>query len=228
MKLQEKIYYCRKKAGYSQEALAEQLGVSRQAISKWENGDAEPEISKLRLLAQAFDVTADWLLTDEEPEEPYEKERVIYSTYGSDSNSNSNSNWVESVPGVLGKLIKRYGWLFGVYVAVAGASFAFVGGLMRYMARSFFSSFSVQPSFDPQSMLSNFMEEANFDGQSMFSDKIMEVDAFSDSIYSSVSTVVANNPIYTMGSIAMILGIVIMIIGIILAIVLKKNSNKAS
>lgn len=141
MKLQEKIYYCRKKAGYSQEALAEQLGVSRQAISKWENGDAEPEISKLRLLAQAFDVTADWLLTDEEPEEPYEKERVIYSTYGSDSNSNSNSNWVESVPGVFGKLIKRYGWLFGVYVAASGASLVFIGGLMRYMTRRFFSGF---------------------------------------------------------------------------------------
>lgn len=226
MKLQEKIYYCRKKAGYSQEALAEQLGVSRQAISKWENGDAEPEISKLRLLAQAFDVTADWLLTDEEPEEPYQKERVIYSTYGSESNS--NSNWVESMPGVFGKLIKRYGWLFGVYVAVSGASFAIIGGLTRFMARSIFSSFSEQPSFDPQSMFSNFMEQANFDGQSMLSDSLMEVDVFSDSIYSSVSTVVANNPVYTMGSVVMILGIVIMFIGIILAIVLKRNSNKAS
>lgn len=224
MKLQEKIYYCRKKAGYSQETLAEQLGVSRQAISKWENGDAEPEISKLRLLAQAFDVTADWLLTDEEPKEPYEKERVIYSTYG----SNSNSNWVESVPGVFGKLIKRYGWLFGVYVAVSGASFAFLGGLMRHMSRRFFSSFSEQPSFDPQSLFSNFMEQANFDGQSMLSDSIMELDAFSNSISSSVSTVMANNPTYTMGSIVMILGIIIMIIGIVLAVVLKKNSNKAS
>lgn len=38
MKLQEKILYCRKKAGLSQEALAEKLGVSRQAISKWETG----------------------------------------------------------------------------------------------------------------------------------------------------------------------------------------------
>lgn len=228
MKLQEKIYYCRKKAGHSQETLAEQLGVSRQAISKWENGDAEPEISKLRLLAQAFDVTADWLLTDEEPEEPYQKERVIYSTYRSESNSNSNSNWVESMPGVIGKLMKEYGWVFGVYVAISGASFAFLGGLTRYIGRIIFSSFSEQPTFDPQSMFSNFMEQANFDGQSMLSDSLMEVDAFSNSIHSSVSTIPDNNPIYTMGSVVMILGIVIMIIGIILAIVLKKNSNKAS
>lgn len=38
MRLSEKIYYCRKKAGLSQEALAEQIGVSRQAVSKWETG----------------------------------------------------------------------------------------------------------------------------------------------------------------------------------------------
>lgn len=40
MKLQEKILYCRKRADLSQEALADQIGVSRQAISKWETGDA--------------------------------------------------------------------------------------------------------------------------------------------------------------------------------------------
>ena len=38
MKLNEKILYCRRKAFLSQEALAERIGVSRQAISKWETG----------------------------------------------------------------------------------------------------------------------------------------------------------------------------------------------
>lgn len=38
MKLQDKILYCRKKTGLTQEALAERIGVSRQAISKWETG----------------------------------------------------------------------------------------------------------------------------------------------------------------------------------------------
>lgn len=54
MKLSEKILYCRKKAGWSQEALADKLGVSRQAVSKWETGEAEPELSKLKLLAAVF------------------------------------------------------------------------------------------------------------------------------------------------------------------------------
>ncbi len=38
MKLSDKIYFCRKKCGMSQEGLAERIGVSRQAISKWETG----------------------------------------------------------------------------------------------------------------------------------------------------------------------------------------------
>ena len=66
MNLSEKIQLCRKRAGLSQEALAEKLNVSRQAVSKWETGAAEPELSKLRALAAAFGVTADWLLSEED------------------------------------------------------------------------------------------------------------------------------------------------------------------
>ena len=65
MTLSEKIAYCRRRQGMSQEALAERLDVSRQAVSKWETGEAQPEIGKLRTLADVFHVTADWLLSDE-------------------------------------------------------------------------------------------------------------------------------------------------------------------
>ena len=67
MTLSEKIAYCRKKAGLSQEELAAQVGVSRQAVSKWELGDASPDIGKLLALAKAFGVTTDWLLSEEGP-----------------------------------------------------------------------------------------------------------------------------------------------------------------
>ena len=70
MTLSEKIVYCRRRSGLTQEALAEKLGVSRQAVSKWETGDAVPELGKLPLLAGAFGATADWLLSGEEPAEP--------------------------------------------------------------------------------------------------------------------------------------------------------------
>lgn len=70
MNLQNKIYTCRKRLGLSQEKLAEEIGVSRQAISKWETGEAIPEVSKVIALCKTFGVSADWLLNDAlEPED---------------------------------------------------------------------------------------------------------------------------------------------------------------
>ena len=51
MKLHEKIYTLRKGQNLSQEALSEKLGVSRQSVSKWETGEATPEVSKLLALS---------------------------------------------------------------------------------------------------------------------------------------------------------------------------------
>ena len=59
--LSENIYALRKKAGLSQEQLAEKIGVSRQAISKWEVGLSCPELDKLRALSQFFNVSIDEL-----------------------------------------------------------------------------------------------------------------------------------------------------------------------
>ena len=74
MTLADKICTCRRKQGLSQEALAAKLNVSRQAVSKWETGDTEPESGKLAALARTFGVTVDWLLSvdnDQLEEEPY-------------------------------------------------------------------------------------------------------------------------------------------------------------
>lgn len=69
MKLHEKIYTLRKKQNLSQEALSEKLGVSRQSVSKWETGEATPEVTKLLSLSKIFGVTTDYLLNDESEEE---------------------------------------------------------------------------------------------------------------------------------------------------------------
>ena len=53
--LSEKIYSLRRKNGLSQEQLAEKIGVSRQAISKWEGGLSTPELEKLRALSECLD-----------------------------------------------------------------------------------------------------------------------------------------------------------------------------
>lgn len=65
MKLSEKILLLRKRQGLSQEALAEQLHVSRQAVSRWEMGTALPDAANLLQLSRLFGVTADYLLREE-------------------------------------------------------------------------------------------------------------------------------------------------------------------
>lgn len=65
MILADKIVYIRKKAGLSQEELAEKMGVSRQAVSKWESAQSVPDIGKILQLSRIFDVSTDYLLKDE-------------------------------------------------------------------------------------------------------------------------------------------------------------------
>lgn len=59
--LSENIYSLRRKSGMSQEQLAEKIGVSRQAISKWEGGLSTPELDKLKSLSECFQVSIDEL-----------------------------------------------------------------------------------------------------------------------------------------------------------------------
>lgn len=73
--LGQRIAECRKKLNISQEALGEKMGVSRQAISKWEADGAVPEIDKLIALSKLFGVSIGWLLGIEEPSAP-EKEEI--------------------------------------------------------------------------------------------------------------------------------------------------------
>lgn len=133
MKLNEKIFQCRKRSGLSQEELADRVGVSRQAVSKWELGTALPELDKLKLLAKTFCVSTDWLLDDEQeiPQEPRQETPPVAE----------QRSWVEDVPGVIGKLLRRYGWLAGVYLGVAGAAFLGLGTLAKFIIGRMFSGF---------------------------------------------------------------------------------------
>lgn len=70
MLLAEKIMTLRKRAGWSQEELAAQLGVSRQSVSKWEGAQSVPDMQKVVQMSRLFGVTTDYLLKEElgEPE----------------------------------------------------------------------------------------------------------------------------------------------------------------
>ena len=68
MILADKIVKLRRQNNLSQEELAEQLGISRQSVSKWENGTSIPDLDKIIRLSNIFGVSTDYLLKDA-PEE---------------------------------------------------------------------------------------------------------------------------------------------------------------
>lgn len=66
MNFPEKLLTLRKANNLTQEQLAEKLDVSRQSISKWESGQATPELEKIVVMSAIFDVTTDYLLKSSE------------------------------------------------------------------------------------------------------------------------------------------------------------------
>ena len=71
MILADKIMTLRKKAGWSQEELAGQLGVTRQSVSKWEGAQSVPDLDKVVQMSRLFGVSTDYLLKDEMEDEEF-------------------------------------------------------------------------------------------------------------------------------------------------------------
>lgn len=222
MKLAEKILYCRRRAQLSQEALAERVGVSRQAVSKWETGEATPEIGKLLQLAQTFDVTTDWLLSDADPEPTPPAD-------GPDEGASSGEmwqkppaekahTWVDDVPGMLGTLLRRYGWLFGVRLAVAGAAFLAFGLFMGLVSNSFFSGMSHTSFGAPGIQWYDSNGNAISSPDGFFGD--FQLSGFGNEFESIQST--GSSMFGLFSGFVTLIGVVLLVAGIILAFELKK------
>mgnify|MGYP001153254082 CR=1 FL=1 len=67
MNIADRIQYLRKQKGYSQEELADKVGVSRQAVSKWESEQTTPDLEKVIAMSELFEVTTDYILKGIEP-----------------------------------------------------------------------------------------------------------------------------------------------------------------
>lgn len=98
MTFAEKFYSLRKEAGLSQEECAENIGVSRQAISRWEMGTATPDMQNLLAISKLFSVSTDYLIRDEiddkkadipksSPEETAAHEKKKTKTYSAAKNT---------------------------------------------------------------------------------------------------------------------------------------------
>ena len=66
MEISERLQQLRKEENYSQEQLAEMLGISRQAVSKWESGQGYPDINNIIKLTEIYNVSADYILLGKE------------------------------------------------------------------------------------------------------------------------------------------------------------------
>ena len=261
MKLNEKIFYCRRKAGLSQEALAEVLGVSRQAVSKWETGDAVPEISKLLSLAKTFDVTTDWMLSEEEPEEENADTNYYQETVNRGSNTaeftterdtatgaerfeRAADDWMERVPGVLGKMVKKFGWLAGVYIAAVGAGFTALGAIMKTVVNGMMNGFnsaanSMMGSFGGFGSSSvTFYDESGNPLSAKESAKLAELftesgdnmfgsqGGFMDSGMDAMNSMMQYNPVSILANIMIIGGLIALIGGSIFAVIWYKKAKE--
>ena len=111
MTLSEKLQNLRRAAGLSQEQLAEQLGVTRQAVSKWETGEGKPDIDNLLPLAKLLHTTVDYLL-DDTANQPRAEEAQTPPR----SQSVGRELWEQ-----LKSFGRRWGWLGGYAIALIGA-----------------------------------------------------------------------------------------------------------
>ena len=133
----ERLQQLRRKAGMSQDTLAEKLEVSRQAVSKWERDEAMPETDKVIRIARLFDVSLDTLLMGkEETPEPEPRPRHQPPRYGATGISGDR---VE-------RFVRRHGYKAGYAMMIwGGVLCAF--SLIMYLVwpaigNAFFGSFT--------------------------------------------------------------------------------------
>ena len=212
MNLSEKILYCRKKAGMSQLDLADALGVSRQAVSKWETGESNPDVTKLPQMAALFGVTTDYLLSDE----PVEKNAEPSEAPEPPQNPPVYPEWVNNLPRHMMNMVKKFGWLYGLRVAVGGALMTAMGLLGRWMFKTMFFS-GAGTSYGgwttsgdvPQSILNGLNRQSGF------------VTSGLDSFHSTAWNVASG---FT--GFIIFLGICTLLCGVVLALVLKSWGEK--
>lgn len=114
MTLGQKLRLLRKEKGISQEKLAEQLGVSRQAVSKWELDITLPETENIIKIGNIFDVSYDYLLREDM------EEKSCFP--GKKHNEEKNNGYADSI--IL--FVKKYGY-FGGYALSAVSAYCLVG-----------------------------------------------------------------------------------------------------
>lgn len=107
MKFNEKLIMLRKQHNLSQEQVAEKLGVARQTISKWELGETTPEMDKLIIMSELYNITLDELMKEEN------EGKVV------NDHNNTNS---QKLAGMTIKILKG----IGIFILIVAILYAFL------------------------------------------------------------------------------------------------------
>lgn len=118
MDIGKKIALCRKEARMSQEALAAEMGISRQAVSRWETGEAVPDTAKVIELSRIFSVSTDYLLLDEvTTARRYDPENSIFSISPAVERRRKFRIFFGTVMTILGGLFLSATLIYAVFLA---------------------------------------------------------------------------------------------------------------
>lgn len=125
MTFSDNLRALRRAKEYSQESLAQQLGVTRQTVSKWENGTAMPDLKKLTEIAALFDTTMDALLGTDQPTDGDHQAQTAYDLQALGvrlEKSQRRSDWLTGILIVLAVLV-------AVLLVLAVSAFSQIDGL---------------------------------------------------------------------------------------------------
>lgn len=136
MTLGQRIAQLRKAKGLSQEALADLVGVSRQAVSKWELDEAQPDAAKLVLLARALKVSTDQLLLGDEEGQSTDPN----ASAPPDEPPPSSSAPKPDYPAALGRFVKKHGYKAGYLLIVYGLVLLLFAGGAFTLFHGFFTA----------------------------------------------------------------------------------------
>lgn len=132
MNMADRIQSLRKAKGMSQEELADKIGVSRQAVSKWESGQSTPDSEKIIIMSELFEVTTDYILKGIESVSATNK-KTIQSIY-----------WgfvviFAAVAGVWSFTANRFQFIECFFIILAGAAVGFGIGLIFQVVSNLFT-----------------------------------------------------------------------------------------
>ncbi len=141
MEMAERILQLRKSNGLSQEDLADKIGVSRQAVSKWESGQSMPDLDKIILMSDLFEVTTDYILKGTDKLLPADEPLSEDQASGNHHSSGTRISFLypgmmllfAAIAGILAYVSNRFAPGECVTIALAGAA-AGLGVALMYHA----------------------------------------------------------------------------------------------